>query len=154
MESDAGSFASGLGMELRAPAIRLHGGSVAAGSAAAIGDIILGQPGVSASGATQIDGVAMAASGGIGVFSSGQDVSVRGASIAAGQNVLIQAARFPAAQRRSGGLPHRGCVGRRAGRSVRRPAQQRQPDPRHQAHRRRQRVGRSGYPGCRRIVHQ
>ncbi len=94
VESDAGSFASGLGMELRAPAIRLHGGSIAAGSAAAIGDIILGQPGVSASGATQIDGVAMAASGSIGVFSSRQDVSVRGASIAAGQNVLIQAAGF------------------------------------------------------------
>ena len=94
VDSDSGTFNSGLGTELRAPAIRLCRGSVVAGSAAAMGDIILGQPGASASGATEIDGVAMAASGGIGVFSSGQDVSVRGASIAAGQNVLIQAAGF------------------------------------------------------------
>ena len=116
----ANALIAGRNIEFRATEVSISGGRFSAGSGDVRGDITFGIAGENATGAMRFSGVESArnylpltvsATGGTGIFGLGQAVSIAGAKLDAGQNILVYGKSFDlATQISTGNAPAQGSI--------------------------------------------
>ena len=106
INSEDGEWNAGRHVELGAPAVRIDGTVVRAGTAGAAGDAVIGG---SSAGELTVEGSLIEAGGNIGLTSQTGNVALLGTTLSAGRHILVRAGNF--VQQGGGDVPARMVAG-------------------------------------------